>query len=622
MKHSTRRPITGSLHWLITSFSGIFQRFVIVLFFLPIPLFGQNLWDGSSDTSWNTPANWSTNVVPISGQATEIDVVTGNMPVLSGTTANTGALVVGNWRVNSTGTSTLTIQNSGTLSSNGTVSLGQEKSGFVTVTGSGSTLSVPTISVGSGAGSGSGVLNVYNGATVTASSALTIGVGAGRIGSVTVDRQGGSATTMNIAGTVTIGVAGNGSMTVANGATVVNTSGNRVTVGQNAGANGVLTVTGTGSSFSGGTNFEFEVGSNAFGGSGTGTVNLAEGGNLTWFSGNGNMTLANKAGSAGTLNIGTGALAGTLSAATVTGGLGTAAVVFNHTSGSFAFNPTMAGSLSVAHTGSGTTILSGPAANSYSGATTVSAGTLIVSGGGSINSTSGIGITGGKLKYDSSVGLNRAVTINGGGLAYNSSSNYSGALTFTSGTVGGTNLGGNLNNLTIGANQTISPGNSPGTAATGGQTWAGGGSYLWEINNATGTAGTAPGWDLLTGTGSLAITATSGTKFNINVTSLTLGNVAGDAVNFVNTTNYQWMVADFSSAITLDTTVFNINVAGFSNTVAGGSSFGLALGSSPGIGGDNTQLYLTYTAVPEPSTCLLLGVSLATLFLRRRRFSR
>ena len=192
-------------------------------------------------------------------------------------------------------------------------------------------------------------------------------------------------------------------------------------------------------------------------------------------------------------------------------------------------------------------------------------------------------------------------------------------LTFTSGTVGGTNLGGNLDNLTIGTNQTLSPGNSPGTAATGSETWAGGGSYLWEINNATGTAGTDPGWDLLTGTGSLSITATSGSKFNIFVTSLTLGNIAGDAVNFDNSVDAFWLIADFSSAITFDATAFNVNASAFSNALAPGGSFGVALGSSPGIGGDNTQLYVTYTAVPEPSTWLLLGLGLTTVTLFRRR---
>ena len=40
--------------------------------------------------------------------------------------------------------------------------------------------------------------------------------------------------------------------------------------------------------------------------------------------------------------------------------------------------------------------------------------------------------------------------------------------------------------MTIGLGGVISPGNSPGTAITGAQTWEDGGTYLWEINNSAG----------------------------------------------------------------------------------------------------------------------------------------
>jgi autotransporter-associated beta strand protein len=121
----------------------------------------------------------------------------------------------------------------------------------------------------------------------------------------------------------------------------------------------------------------------------------------------------------------------------------------------------------ITKTGAGVMELSG--VNTYTGATNVSAGTLAVNGIGSIN--------------------NSAVTVNGGTFRYNSSVAYSGTLTYASGTVGGTNLTGSLNNLTISSGQTLSPGNSPGTATTGSQTWAGGGTYDWEINDANATAG-------------------------------------------------------------------------------------------------------------------------------------
>ena len=254
---------------------------------------------------------------------------------------------------------------------------------------------------------------------------------------------------------------------------------------------------------------------------------------------------------------------------------------------------------SLTKAGSGTWKLSGN--NTYTGTTQVTAGTLVLSGSGSINSS--------------------ALTVNGGTLRNNSSTNYTGTLTFTSGTVGGTNLNGSLGGLTIGAGQTLSPGNSPGNATTTSQTWAGGGTYVWEINNATGTAGADPGWDLVSGSGALTISATSGSKFILGITSLDpTTNAAGNASNFNGlTTNYQWKIADFSSAITLDPTAFSLNTSAFSNTVHAGSSWAIVLGNAPGIiGGDNTQLWVTYS-IPEPSTWALLAFSLTTVMVLRRR---
>ncbi len=83
--------------------------------------------------------------------------------------------------------------------------------------------------------------------------------------------------------------------------------------------------------------------------------------------------------------------------------------------------------------------------------------------------------------------------------------------------------------MTIGLGGVLSPGNSPGTASTGAQTWNDGGSYLWEINasdDAGGSIGTDPGWDWLDITGALDLSALTAGGFTIDIDSLTSGNIA------------------------------------------------------------------------------------------------
>ncbi|MDX6765218.1 MAG: PEP-CTERM sorting domain-containing protein [Candidatus Methylacidiphilales bacterium] len=267
--------------------------------------------------------------------------------------------------------------------------------------------------------------------------------------------------------------------------------------------------------------------------------------------------------------------------------------------------------------GIGTLIISGSNSNTsdttgtYGGMTNVNGGTLLVSGTGSINSTSNITVnTSGTFRYDSSTALSRNVTVSGGRFAYNSASNFTGTLTFNSGTVAGSNLAGVA--LSIGANQSLAPGNSTGNMTTGAVTWANAGTFQFEVNDATGAAGsTTAGWDLLNAA-SLNITAGTG-QFTIEIVSLDALQAAGLAQNFVDTNSYQWLFVDAAADITgfsADKFVFSDS---FLNSTTG--TFSVTQG---GIG-NLDKLYINYTAIPEPSTFALLGLGLAGLIALRRK---
>lgn len=240
------------------------------------------------------------------------------------------------------------------------------------------------------------------------------------------------------------------------------------------------------------------------------------------------------------------------------------------------------------------------AVNTYTGPTTITAGTLLVSGGGRIDNTS-------------------VLTINGGGsFVYNNTTTpYTGTITVNNGTIGGRGTLGSA--LSFGSNAKLSPGNSPGTLSTGSQTWAAGGTYLWEINtvqSSGGSQGNDPGWDVTSINGSLNITASSG-AFTIDIAGLNPSNVAGSVLGFSNAQNYTWTIATTTGGISgFDLTDFTLNTANFaSNNSLGGGSFNLQ------VVGNNLNLNFV-SAVPEPSTHLLMALSGMGFVVCRRRMAR
>jgi fibronectin-binding autotransporter adhesin len=250
-------------------------------------------------------------------------------------------------------------------------------------------------------------------------------------------------------------------------------------------------------------------------------------------------------------------------------------------SGSFTLGGVISGSDGLTKTNSGTTTLTG--ANTYSGNTTVSDGTLSLATGSTHSGTGAYTVEGGILKIATGVDLSTHA-------------------------------------MTIGLGGVISPGNSPGTANVGSQTWNDGGTYLWEINasdDAGGTIGTDPGWDWLDITGALELGSLGTGGFTIDIDSLTAGNIAGDAVGFDTWTkgnpgdvDYSFIIATASGGINnFDADKFSFDSSGFSN----GPSWDWQIKLS------GSDLVLEAYAVPEPSSTALLGLGGLALMLRRKR---
>ena len=127
-----------------------------------------------------------------------------------------------------------------------------------------------------------------------------------------------------------------------------------------------------------------------------------------------------------------------------------------------------------------------------------------------------------------------SVTVNEGTLIINGdATGTTGAWTVNAGATltGSGSLGGTA---TIGDGATLSPGNSPGTQTFDNLTWVNGGTYLWEINAdlaSGGGEGVDSGWDWIDVTNTFDLSGIT-TGFNIDITSLTTGNIAGLADGF------------------------------------------------------------------------------------------
>ena len=322
--------------------------------------------------------------------------------------------------------------------------------------------------------------------------------------------------------------------------------------------------------------------------------------------------------------------------------------------------------------GSGTLILAGTSANTFSGGMTIQAGTVTVAKSDALG-TGPLVLSGGVLNVGnftlgvSSISLQGGV-INSGSGGLSSSSAYqlqsgtvnsrlggTGGLQKTTGGVvtltaantytGGTQItGGQLvvNNLTGSGTGTgnvsissggllvgtgavsgmvtnapggsISAGNEIGVLNLGSTVWFGGATNRWDLSDAAGSAGT--GWDLLNINGTLTLNAAATDQALIDITSFTLGGTPGATANFDASQSYLWTIAQTTGGIFFapgesELTVFDLLTGNFINPLNGGT-FGVSL--SP----DGRQLNVSYTPIPEPSALGLLGLGLFGLIYIRR----
>jgi outer membrane autotransporter protein len=210
---------------------------------------------------------------------------------------------------------------------------------------------------------------------------------------------------------------------------------------------GIVTVTGAGSTLTLAPAGLAPAQGFQIGGMGAGELHIDAGANVTV---NGTRTLHVGDTANGTLSIGNGAGAGTLTADSVILGTAGSSVQFNHT-GVTTFSAAVSGNGFLTKTGTGTTILAG--ANTYAGGTSVSGGTLqgnttslqgnITNNASVIFSQSANGTYAGQMS-----GTGSLVKIGGATIILTGSNSYSGGTLVGSGILQGntTSLRGNISN--------------------------------------------------------------------------------------------------------------------------------------------------------------------------------
>ena len=513
----------------------------------------------------------------VSGHFVAIGQTTGTASTAvidSGTLTVRDGLVVGHGGVGG-----LIVRNGGVVTVAGNSAFAGTTStsvGTITVTGTNSRLTMlgtnSFLIFGGGSGAGRGDLIVENGGTVSAVLQLTFAQDTGSSSVSVVD-----AGSVTVTGTISLGQGGTASLTVRNGGTA--TAGN-VAVGTNTGAAGTLTVTGAGSTLST-TGFIRLAGFGTTPG-GSGTLTVSAGGSA---SADGLLTLFG----GGTANVDAGSLAvgglkhGTATsignvnlsnggALTITDGLGAT------------YAGVIGGAGSVTKAGAGTQTLTG--VNTYTGNTNVNAGALVLSGAGSISTSSVITVANG-------------ATLDVGGVT--------GGFTLTSGQAlrgSGTVTGA----VTAGSGSVVAPGTSAGTddLVINGNLTLGSGSVLAARLNGN-VAGTTYDQVAVTGTGAITLTGST-----LTLTG-TYSPLATDVLTIVRNGPNTAVTGAFANPAVPGDPLGRLDLGGYYGNIS-------YFGSGGTISGGNDVVVYDLVPVPEPGTILAVATAagLAAAGPRRR----
>ena len=286
----------------------------------------------------------------------------------------------------------------------------------------------------------------------------------------------------------------------------------------------------------------------------TTSIQLAKGGSGKWILSGANTYTGTTTISGGMLQIGAGGTTGNLGTGPV---FNNATLVFKR-SDDIAYDRDIAGTGSLVKSGAG--VLTFGTAQSYTGPTSIDAGTLSLGENGSLGASSRITVA--------------------AGASFSVADVLSGAYAVpTTQTLGGD--GTVTGAISVANGATVSPGASPGTLTiTDNVTFGSGGNYNWQMLSATGTAGMTTSWDLVNVGGTLSIASTSADPFKVNLWTLSsiAPDVSGSSATFNAGQSYSWKIASAAGGITgfaadkfLIATGATNGTGGFANGLNGGS---------------------------------------------------